>query len=309
MTAVKCEKPQVPEKLCGKPFGEAGLAIVREELVREPLPNRAEVARRLCARLGWTGANGRAQLMSARVGLLRLERMGLIALPSPTKGNGNGARQPATTRAGEPGEPIEGPAKDLAPLLFEPVKGRTKRSRLWNELIQRYHYLGYAPVPGAQIRYFIKSSCGRDLALISFGACAWRVAARDRFIGWDRAGRHEGLGRVLNNARFLILPWVRSPNLASMILGACAKVLPVDFERDYGVRPLLLESFVERGRFAGTCYRAAGWKLVGSTCGRGRNDRLALRRLPLKDVWLRPLGRHWQSQLLACSLPEVGAVG
>ena len=301
MTAITYQKPQAPEKLCGKPFGNSGLAIVRDELVREPQPNRAEVARRLCARLSWIGANGRPQLMSARVGLLRLHRLGLITLPAPTKSNGNG-RKPSTKGFGELDGPIEVAAKALAPLTFEPVKGRTDRSRLWNELIQRYHYLGYAAVPGAQLRYFVKSCCGRDLALISFGACAWQLAARDRFIGWDRASRQKGLGRVLNNARFLILPWVRSPNLASMILGACVKVLPADFERDYGVRPLLLESFVERDRFAGTCYRAAGWKLVGSTCGRGRNDRRALRQLPVKDIWLRPLGRHWQHQLLSSSL-------
>jgi len=301
MKGMTDQKLQAPEKLCGKPFGDSGLAIVRDELVRKPIPNRAEVARRLCARLSWIGANARPQLMSARVGLLRLHRQGLITLPAPTKRNGNG-NKPGATAFGEPGEPIEAAAKALAPLIFEPVKGRTDRSRFWNEMIQRYHYLGYAPVPGAQLRYFVKSCCGRDLALISFGACAWQVAARDRFIGWDQASRQKGRARVLNNARFLILPWVRSPNLASMILGACAKVLPADFECEYGVRPLLLESFVERDRFAGTCYRAAGWKLVGSTCGRGRNDRLALRQLPVKDIWLRPLGRHWQHQLLALTL-------
>lgn len=242
--------------------------------------------------------------MSARVGLLRLARTGHIELPAPSKTNGNGRRRPLATPEGEPGQPVNAPAGDLAPVVFEAVKGRTRRSRLWNELIERYHYLGYAPMPGAQIRYFVRSRCGRDLALISFSAGSWKVAARDRFIGWHAQHREKMLDRVLNNARFLVLPWVRSPNLASMILAACAKVVPADFEREHGVRPLLLESFVERGRFAGTCYRAAGWLRVGSTRGRGRNDRLGLRQLPLKDVWLRPLGRHWQHHLLSEPMPN-----
>jgi len=242
--------------------------------------------------------------MSARVGLLRLARAGHIKLPAPTKSNGNGRRRPLATSDGEPAQPVNFPARDLAPLVFEAVKGRIRRSRLWNELIQRYHYLGYAPVPGAQVRYFVRSRCGRDLALISFSACSWKVAARDRFIGWEPERREKMLGRVLNNARFLILPWVRSPNLASMILGACAKVLPDDFQREHGVRPLLLESFVEQERFAGTCYQAAGWLRVGSTKGRGRNDRLALRQLSVKDVWLRPLGRHWRRHLLSSPVPD-----
>ena len=157
MTAITHQKPQAPEKLCGKPFGDSGLAIVREELIREPPPNRAELARLLCARLSWIGANGRPQLMS-RVGLLRLHRR-LITLPAPTKPM---AMVISPARSPEPG-PIEAAAKALAPLIFEPVKGRTDRSRFWNEMIQRYHYLGYAPVPGAQLRYFVKSCCGRDL--------------------------------------------------------------------------------------------------------------------------------------------------
>jgi hypothetical protein len=288
---------EVPSKLCGKPFGQVGLETVREELNREPSPNRAEMARRLCARLGWHDLKGRPQLMSARVGLLRLDRAGHITLPAPTKTNGNGRLRSALKGAGISGAPVAAAANELAPLVFEKVRGRTGRSREWNGLIERHHYLGYAPVPGAQARYFVKSASGRDLALISFGASAWKVAARDRFIGWDDEQRRGGLARVLNNARFLILPWVRSPNLASMILGACARVVAEDFEREHGVRVLLLESFVERGRFAGTCYRAAGWILAGTTRGRGRNDRLCRGSLPPKDVWLRPLGRDWRGRM------------
>lgn len=244
--------------------------------------------------------------MSARVGLLRLDRAGHICLPPPTRTNGNGRRKP-TCKAGDSfGLPVEAPANQLAPLVFERVPGRTARSREWNGLIEYHHYLGYAPIPGAQARYFVKSADGRDLALISFGASAWKVAARDRFIGWNDQQRRNGLAQVVNNARFLILPWVRSPNLASMILGACARVVPRDFAREYGVRVLLLESFVQCDRFTGACYRAAGWNRVGSTRGRGRNDRLALQALPSKDVWLRPIGRNWRRRILEPGNPIKG---
>ncbi len=298
MEAKTLIEPEIPVNLCGKPFGQSGLATVREELLRKPLPNRAEMARRLCARLDWHDIKGRPQLMSARVGLLRLDRAGHIRLPPPTKTNGNGRRKPTLESAGSFGPPVEAPASELSPLVFERVRGRTFRSREWNGLIEHHHSLGYAPLPGAQARYFVKSADGRDLALISFGASAWKIAARDRFIGWNDQQRRDGLAQVLNNARFLILPWGRSPNLASMILGVCARVVPMDFEREHGVRVLMLESFVQSERFTGTCYRAAGWNLVGKTRGRGRNDRLALRALPPKDVWLRPIGRDWRRRIL-----------
>lgn len=309
MASIDYENISVPLKLCGKLFGESGLQSVREELLKAPPPNRAELARRLCRRLSWYALNGKPQLMSARVGLLRLARAGHIELPPPTTINANGKQKPLLTSEGEPALPINCAAKSLAPLVFEPVKGSTKRSKLWNELIERYHYLGYAPMSGAQIRYFVKSHAGQELALISFGACAWKLAARDRFIGWESQQRERMLARVLNNSRFLILPWVQSHNLASLILATCARVLPTDFEREHGVRPMLLESFVERERFAGTCYRAAGWTLVGATSGRGRNDRFAEKKLPVKDIWLRELSRNWRSKLLAHSSQNVGEQG
>jgi hypothetical protein len=287
----------VSEKLCGKPFGLSGLATVQQELLRKPAPNRAELARRMCAPLDWHDPKGRPQLMSARVALLRLHRAGHICLPPPTKTNGNCRRTPVLHDGGPAGPPVTAPARELSPLRFENVQGRTRRSREWNALIQRHHYLGYAPIPGAQVRYFVQAADGQDVALISFGASAWNVAARDHFIGWNEEQRRSGLARILNNARFLILPWVHSPNLASMILGACARRIPKEFEREHGVEVLLLESFVQCDLFAGTCYRAAGWQRVGTTCGRGRNDRLSLRSLPPKDVWLRPLRRDWRSRL------------
>lgn len=293
------QNADIPPLLCGKPFGAEGLTVVIEELERLPAPNRAELARRLCERLYWYNPSGQPQLMSARVGLLRLHRRGLLELPLPLKSNGNGRRQPPATSAGDPQLPITAGAGQLAPLSFERVEGRTPESRLWNELIQRYHYLGYTPISGAQLRYFVRGDDGRQLALLGFGAAAWKLADRDRFIGWDTSQREARLCHVVNNCRFLVLPWVRSPNLASMILGLCARRVREDFERIHRVRPLVMETFVESGRFMGTCYRAANWIRVGTTGGRGRNDRRALRAVPIKDIWLSPLTKDFRSKLCA----------
>lgn len=303
------QSTEIPPLLCGKPFGAEGLSLATEELKRAPAPNRAELARRLCERLHWYNPSGQPQLMSARVGLLSLHRRGLLELPPALKSNGNGHRKPLATSAGDPQRPILAGAGQLAPLSFERVEGRTAESRLWNELIQRYHYLGYTPMSGAQLRYFVRGNDGRQLALLGFGAAAWRLARRDRFIGWDTSQREARLCQVVNNCRFLVLPWVRSPNLASMILGLCARHVREDFERFHGVRPLVMETFVESERFTGSCYRAANWIRVGSTCGRGRNDRYALRAVPIKDIWLYPLAKNFRNKLCAplAVLPRASA--
>ena len=143
---------------------------------------------------------------------------------------------------------------------------------MWNEYIDRYHYLRYTPLPGAQMKYLVYSADDL-LALLGFGSCAWRVAPRDWYIGWSDEKREENLHLVVNNARFLILPWVYSKNLASMVLAMVTKRIGEDWQRRYKYTPVLLETFVEKNRFSGTCYKAANWKLVGTTKGRGREDR------------------------------------
>ena len=166
------------------------------------------------------------------------------------------------------------------------------------EFIERYHYLGYTPLPGAQARYLIHAEHGL-LGAIGFGACAWRVAPRDRWIGWDEAARERGRAQVLNNARFLILPWIRVRNLASKVLALASTRVREDFPRAYGIEPVLLETFVEVGRFAGTCYRAANWVEVGVTQGRGKLDRHKRAALPIKRVLMRPLCRGFRQVLCA----------
>ncbi|MHB1829650.1 MAG: Druantia anti-phage system protein DruA [Steroidobacteraceae bacterium] len=177
------------------------------------------------------------------------------------------------------------------------VSTRTKRdSRLWNEYIQRYHYLGYNPLPGAQLRYFVAID-GQFVALLGFGAAAWKTAPRDQFIGWTEQQRRSNMHLIVNNARFLILPWVQSKGLASKILGRIARQLPTDWQRRYGYRPVLLESFVQSDRFRGTCYKAANWLHVGQTTGRGKLDVTHQYAIPVKDIWLYPLQRSFRQAL------------
>ncbi len=159
-----------------------------------------------------------------------------------------------------------------------------------------YRDLGYKTLPGAQLRYFVTNG-EHILALLGFGASAWQAAPRDQYIGWTHEQRKKNLHLVVNNARFLILPWVQSKNLASMILGLAARQLADDWETRYHYRPILLETFVEKDRFTGGCYKAANWIHVGETKGRGKLGPCGKQSVPIKDIWLYSLTRNFKSIL------------
>jgi hypothetical protein len=218
---------------------------------------------------------------------------GLIELPPPRNKRPN-ARIHLSQRT-DPGEAIKQPAHRLAPLQWQSVQTKPA-SRLWNEYIHRYHYLGYKVLPGAQLRYFIYAG-DQPIALLGFGAAAWQTAPRDHHIGWSHEQRQRNLHLIVNNARFLILPWVQSKNLASMILAQAAKKLPGHWHECYGYRPLLLETFVEKPRFEGTCYKAANWTYLGQTKGRGKLGPAGKQSVPIKDLWVYPLHRHFKDLL------------
>jgi len=241
--------------------------------------------------------------MSCRVAMLRMERDGLIELPAPRRTNGNGRRKPRVTSASDPQLSITVPVGELGDLEFRQIQGR-RESSLWNELVERYHYLGYEPLAGAQIRYFVFGR-SRLVAALGFGASAWKVAPRDRFIGWTHEQRILNLQFVVNNARFLIMPWVRSQNLASHLLSRVVKRLPQDWESRYGYRPVLLETFVGE-QFRGTCYRAANWIDVGQTQGRGKLDRWKRCALPVKRIFLYSLCRGFRRRLCTPGGPVQG---
>ena len=162
--------------------------------------------------------------------------------------------------------------------------------------MHRYHYLGYQPLPGAQLRYLIQSA-EQVLGALGFGAAAWKTAARDQWIGWDREQRERNLHLIINNARMLILPWIHSRNLASKVLSMAARRLPADWEHRYAYRPVLLETFVRKDRFKGTCYKAANWIYLGDTQGRGKLDVKHQNAVPVKKIFAYPLTSDFISRL------------
>ncbi len=284
-----------PYRYCGRAFSAEQIERIGQLIACHPQWNRAKLSRAVCELLPWRRSDGRVKDMSCRVAMLRMARDGLIRLPPLQKGNGNGRRRPRLTTASDPQPSIRLSAGALGPLRWE-VVDRAHSSSLWNELIERYHYLGWQPLPGAQMRYLVYRA-DQLLAALGFGAAAWALAPRDQWIGWTATQRQRNLSLVVNNARFLILPWVRSPNLASRLLAQVNKRLRSDWQTRYGYDPVLLETFVEQARYRGTCYRAANWIHVGQTQGRGKLDRHTRRLLPVKDVLLQPLCRSFRRQL------------
>jgi len=282
-------------RYCGRLFTSKEIDRIGQLITSDRTLNRAQLSRIVCDEFNWLRPDGRSKEMSCRVAMLRMQKDGLITLPPPQKGNGNGRTRPRLTSASDPKEPLSLPAGAFGKLLFGPVTTGDD-STLWNELIERYHYLGYKPLPGAQIRYLIFGD-SHLLAAMGFGAAAWAVSPRDRFVGWTDQQRKRNLHLVVNNARFLILPWVTSHNLASRILAGIAMQLPQDWQDRYGYKPVLFETFVEQRRFRGTCYRAANWTHVGQTQGRGKLDRKNLCPLPVKDIFLYPLDKHFRQTL------------
>lgn len=295
MSSTKIQQQLIPARLLSRPFGATGLAAVHEEIEASSPRSRAEIARRVCQRLSWISIGGKYQLMSARVALLRLHRCGLIQLPPPLRGNGNGrGLDPDRTRL--PREHAVPGSVDLLNELSLRRVASDEDSALYNGMIDRYHYLGYAPMAGAQMRYLITWERG-VVGAMGFGASALKLAPRDRFIGWDHSVREHGLHLIVNNSRFLILPWARASNLASKALSLAARHICRDYETTYGYAPVLLETFVERDRFRGHCYRAANWICVGQSQGRGKNHVRKTPGVPVKDIWLYPLCRNFRRRL------------
>lgn len=282
-------------RFCGRMFTCAEIAQIRQLIATNPDMNRAGLSRAVCDELGWMKRDGGRKDMSCRVAMLRMHRAGLITLPPPANSNGNRNHRPRITPASDPEFPVSLPAGALGALELRLVEN-SRDSSLWNEFVERYHYLGYQPLPGAQLRYLV-SAGDKLLALLGFGASAWKTGPRDRWIGWTVEERKRQLHLVVNNARFLILPWIRSKNLASRILGTVTRRLPRDWNECYGYQPVLIETFVERDRFQGTCYRAANWIHVGQTQGRGKLDVKHENAVPVKDVFLLPLHKQFRRRL------------
>ncbi len=211
-------------KYCGRIFNAAEMTQIRQLIIDHPEYHRLALSQHVCSMLQWYKPDGGLKEMSCRVVMLRMHADGLIVLPPPLRFP-RPSRGTKLTEATNPCGTVTGPVRHLGHLVLRKVE--PQQSKLWNEYVERYHYLGYMPLPGAQLRYF--AMLGKKIvALLGFGAAAWQAAPRDNFIGWTHDQRERNLHLIINNARFLILPWIQIPNLASMILGMAVKQVPRD---------------------------------------------------------------------------------
>lgn len=283
--------------LCGREFTLQELLEIQETVRMFPKLSRQELANTLCENLEWLTPTGKYKTESCLELLGKLEAKGLIQLPEKVKSSGKREETVSLTSRTAPSCEIVGAVAAVLPLTIEPVRSR-ERVNLWNEYVERYHPLGYKRPFGAHQRYFILSRGNLPLGCILFAASAWALASRDEWIGWSVEDRSRRLNLIINNSRFLIFPWVRVKNLATKALSLTAKRVRFDWQERYGYQPVLLETFVEKDKYLGTCYRAANWIYLGETAGRGRMDRLKRRELPAKLIYVYPLVKDFRAYLL-----------
>ena len=283
--------------LRGRHFVGGELLRIRAIVQGSPQAHRFELSKKVCEALDWRQPNGRLKDRACRDVLARLHALGFLRLP-PLRRAPVRRRRVVLTQNTAPRPDVSIRARDIdgAALSMVTGSGNAKQERLWNEYIERYHYLGYGVPLGAHVKYFVRVR-QEPIACLGFSGAAWRVEARDRWIGWSEEQRRRNLVYVVNNTRFLILPWVKSANLASRVLSLAARRLPRDWQGRYGYRPLLLETFVASERYRGTCYQAANWMVVGRTKGRGRMDRHFKDDVTKKTILLYPLVKDAASQL------------
>jgi len=282
----------------GREITPEDIQLIQQLLADNPSWGRTRLSKELCKLWQWRKSNGQIKDIACRSLLLKLEKEGSIILPARqikwTRRSRKKRLIPSVTHFKEE---VSGSLKTLMPLEIMRVIQPSCDNALFECFLSRYHYLGYSRTVGESMKYLIRDCADRLLACILFGSAAWKIASRDTFIGWDRKVREKNLGYVTNNMRFLILPWVRVPHLASHILSRISRRISKDWMTRYGHPIYLLETFVDRSKFRGTCYKAASWILVGQTKGRTRNDRNNTVKVPLKDIYVYPLVKNFRREL------------
>jgi len=280
----------------GRIVTTADVEFIRQLIRDNPGASRRALSKKLCEAWEWKQANGTPRDMVCRGLLLMLERAGRICLPAVRFVPRNPfveRRRPAvplidTTEVGAA-------LTEIGSLELQQVR-RTTDEWLFNGLLERYHYLGYEQPVGEHLKHLVWAG-GRPVACLAWSSAPRHLGPRDRFIGWDPSARKRNIHLIAYNTRFLILPWVRVPHLASHILGLMARRVSADWQQVYGHPIYLLETFVDRSRFRGTCYRAANWVVVGQTTGRGKDDLTHRPNRPIKEVLVLPLCREFRSLL------------
>jgi hypothetical protein len=284
-------------KYRGRVVSESDIELVRALIREHPAVSRRELSRKLCHAWNWVQANRAPCDMVCRGLMLALERSGHLRLP-PAKGiHANPLAVRARAHRAQVDESaVSGDLKELGPLEYRLVR-RTREEPIFNGLIEHHHYLGYTQPVGAHLKYLVYA-LGRPIACLAWCSAARHLGPRDRFIGWDPEARRRNIRFIAYNTRYLIVPWVRVPHLASHILGRMARMLPRDWERAYGHRVYYLETFIDPERSRGTCYRAANWIALGLTTGRGKDSNSHTPNRSLKQVLGYPLEKQFRRFLV-----------
>lgn len=258
---------------CGRRFASDDIELITGTVRRFGKLSRTELAATVCELLDWRRGSGALKTRECLDLLAGLEARGLLSLPARRVGRPRGRKTAVPcTAAGEIREPLVARLGEIVPVKLEVVEGDQAHA-LWRELVGRHHYLGHATPFGAQLRYVVRAADQRVLGCIQYSSAAWRLKVRDRWIGWEEHRRKRNLTAVVQQSRFLVLPWVHVAHLASHVLALSTRRLGTDWTARYGLRPLLVETLVDVSRYAGTCYRAANWIDLGLSAGRGRMDR------------------------------------
>lgn len=283
--------------LQGRALGGAELGQIRELIAAHGQASRYRLSRLLCEAWDWRSPRGQLKDMAARSLLLKLEQRGWVQLPARRRASPNRMRHKRVPLPPPAIEPVEEALGALQPLRIQELSEAAEEQPLFESLVHHHHYLGYTSSVGMNLKYLVRDRQGRPVACALFGSAAWRCAARDQWLGWDEGTRARGLQRLTNNTRFLIVPGVRVPHLASHVLGQLMRRLRADWHRKYQAPLSVVETFVDRSRFAGTCYRAANWIRVGATVGRTRQDRYHRLAVAPKAVYVYPLVANFREEL------------
>ena len=293
-----CHTAAVPDewRYRGRDISRSEIAFLRQLISDHPELSRYALSRKICEAWQWKQANGALRDMVCRGLLLLLDRAGEIQLPPALCGSHNRAEGRERPEPVVPdNRPVRVPLRDLGALEFQQVR-RTPQEPLFNSLLEQYHYLGYQQPVGEHLKYLV-SAKGQAIACLAWCSALRHLASRDRFIGWSAEARQRNLRLLAYNTRFLILPSVQVPHLASHILGRMAKIVPRDWQQMYAHPVYWLETFIDPARFKGTCYRAANWQCLGSTTGRGHNARTNKPTQPVKELFGLPLTPHFHDLL------------
>ena len=282
-------------RIRGRQIWADDLQDIRATVADHWARGRSAISRILCERWEWRQPNGQLKEMACRALLLSLEAKGALELPPRQRGDFRAPRRADRQVPAVDDSPLEGSVSEFSSLTIRMVR-QTPDEALWDYLVDTHHYLGRPWIVGACLKYMAYLD-GKLVACLGWGSAAWKVACREGLIGWDPQTREANLHKVVNNVRFLILPWVRVEHLASKVLSANLRVLPSDWLRFYSHDIALAETFVDTERFAGTCYKAANWIRIGETKGRGKYDRHRCTKTTVKAVYLYPLARDYRERL------------